>query len=362
MIQGLLSILERYNVEDRHMDISCSDELLKLVRDEMKSYSQVATGLHISEQETCEDNPCDEEERKLAVLMKWKSKNGSAATCRCLAEAFAQMKDLEMAELIVSYVRMGYFTHRHKQSRPDQRPDGDVMPGQALERFPSWECMEYEEQDRVKTQLFEENERVQEEYASCLTRIRKGLSSDVHEVKLALTLKMSKRGVVVPELESAETLDQVFLVIARHTSWFNYGLLEFLVNALHYKSGKQILKAYEDEHLNPYLERSIFLVSSKSLSVHASSSYVPCVMLFDDINDLSAKEAEFVKMRLANQLKIPSLQLTSYDIGSVCLCFGIYKEIFEHELHQEGSLLQTYIQWSDEKSSYVFTIDIFTLL
>ena len=341
------------------MKISCKDELLLLVRDKIsKSYNDIAPYLGLTEQEEHnirDDITLSEEARKLEVLRKWRSKNGSTATCQCLAEAFIKMKDVEIVELIVAYVRTGYFTHHHKQSRADHG-QSNTMPNRALERFPSWEVMEHEEQERVKTQLFEENERIQEKYACYFTRISKELSSlplDVNQVKIALALKMK---VTIPELESATTLDQVFLVIAKHTTWYNYRPLEYLVNVLNY--GREILMEYEDKHLNPYLEQSIFLIPSKSLSPYASSSYVPCVMLFEDISELSAREAKFIEMRLAKQLKIPLLQLKSYDIGSVCLIFGIFEKV----LLQEDSLLKMHIQWKEEMSSYVFTIDIFTLL
>ena len=354
-----------HGIEDRHMKTSCNDELLLLVRDKIsKSYNDVAPYLGLTEQEehNIRDNKMlSEEARKLEVLRKWRSKNGSAATCQGLAEAFIQMKDIETAELIVSYVRTGYFTHHHKQSHSDQR-QSNIMPGKALERFQSWEVMEHEEQEQVKIQLFEENEKIQEEFTCCFTRICKELSSlslDVNQVKLALALKMK---VTIPELEPAKTLDQLFFVIAKHTSWFNYHLLEYLVNVLDYRPGKEILMEYEAKHLNPYLEQSIFLVPSTSLSPYDSSSYVPCVMLFEDISELSAREVKYIQMRLAKQLKIPLLQLRSYDIGSIRLIFGIHREIFEKDFAQEDSLLKMHIQWKEEMNSFMFTIDIFTLL
>ena len=347
------------------MNIDCKDQLLLLVRDKIsKSYNDIAPYFGLTEQEehNIRDNiTSSEEARKLQVLRKWRSKNGSTATCQCLAEAFIKMKDIEIAEFIVSYVGTGYFTYRHKQSHADHG-QSNTMPNRALERFPSWEVMEHEEQERAKIQLFEENERIQEKYAhyfACICKELSSLSLDVNRVKLALALKMK---VTIPEFESATTLDQLFLVIAKHTTWYNYRPLEYLVNVLNYGLAKKILMEYENTYLNPYLKQSIFLVPSTSLSPYASSSYVPCMMLFEDISELSGTETKYIEMRLAKQLKIPLLQLKSYDIGSVHLIFGIHSNIFEKNFSQEDSLLKKHIQWKEEMNSYVFTIDIFSLL
>lgn len=362
------------------MNGTCNDQLLLFVRDNaVKRYNEIAPYLELSEQEeyAIRDDDSSSQIRKLAVLRKWRSKNGSAATCRRLAEAFVKMKDHVTAELIVSHVKNYHFTFLHKQLSPaPSRPD-DVIPGKALiwtpgirtsdalAQFPIWADMELEEREKIIADLYSRSEKIQAIYSHYLTCITKHLSSsfslDVTVVKRALASKVRHNHIAFPELKSAISLSDVFFVLATFTSWFNYRLLQHLVNVLGHESGQKYLADYEDKHLKPYLERSIFLIPRNSLSPYASSSYVPCVMMVDDLSDLSGIEMQFVTKKLASLLEMPSLELMSYNAGSIQLVFGIHKEIFE-DIKQEGSLLRMYIQWSEEKSSYMFTIDMFTLL
>ena len=342
------------------MGVNCDESVLREVSEEMQLFCEVAPYLGLSRQEVDNiraDNP-SEKTRKLAVLNTWSRKNGSDATYSRLARAFLKMKDRHTAEVVVLHVRNVHFTcHQKSQST-------DVSPEKAVEQFQNWKSMSKEEQDGVKEELTEENDEIQKKYAFCLTKLTsrfEEMSLDIKKLKIGLIAYMKGKA-SVSELSSAETISDIFLELAKHTSWFNFCLLEFVVESINDEEGNAILAEYAENTLKPYLERSIFLIPSKSMATYASKSYVPCVMMVDDVKDLSAKETRLIMKRLVKLLGIPSLQLMSFGDGSVRLVFGIHQEIFEYEMHQENSLLQKYAAWNEKDQECIITVDIVTIL
>ena len=341
------------------MDVVCSIELLLTVKDLMKPHEQVAPYLGLSEQKVTNirrDHPHSEEMRKLEVLREWKRQKGSGATRRSLVKAFIKMEDRETAEKIVRQVKMVCITHHH-QSHPN-----DVMPDRALQQYPNWEDMEDEEKEKIKENLIEENDEIKRCYAVCLSTLSECYSESppsLDPIKVALTSYIKgSANTALPELKAAESIGQIFIIIAEHSSWFNYRILELAVDRINNEKGTSIFSSYLEDTLKPYLERSIYLVPRKSMSTHSttSSSYVPCVLVVDGLEGLIAKEVKLIAQKLAKLLQIPSLQLESYECGSLHLIFGIDQEIFEYEFQRKDSPLHKYIE--ENGSAYYLSIDI----
>ena len=341
------------------MDDDCSAELLLTVKDLMKPHEQVAPYLGLSEQKVTNirrDHPDSEEMRKLEVLQEWKRQKGSGATRRSLVKAFLKMRDRETAEKIVRRVKMFCITHHH-QPHPN-----DVMPDRALQQYPNWEDMENKEKEKIKENLIEENDKIERCYAVCIYMLSECYSKNpppLDPIKAALTSYIKGPAkTALPELKAAKSIGQIFIIIAEHSSWFNYAILELVVELINNENGTSIFSSYLKNTLKPYLEHSIYLVPRKSMSTHSttSSSYVPCVLVVDELENLTTKEVKLITRKLAKLLQIPSLQLMSYECGSLHLVFGIYQEIFEYEFQRKDSPLHKYIE--ENGSTYYLSIDI----
>ena len=213
---------------------------------------------------------------------------------------------------------------------------------------------------------------MKEKYATCLTEIAfsfqdRGVS--IERVQMLLLSKLPAKSnatsdseILSNKIEAATSLSKLFVVLARHTSWFNYQFLEFLIEKLANEVEKAMWSSYKNEVLKPFLKRSLFQVPSNSLSSAAMSDVpaVPlCLKLVDDI-DLSTKEALVIKDKLSELLEVPELELTSYDVGSVVLVFSIPKDIFN--LYPAHSVLHQYIEYDKDEGSYYITANIATIL
>ena len=346
------------------MDVACSNELFLTAKESMKPHEQVAPYLGLSEQKVTNirrDYRDSEETRKLQVLREWKRQKASGATRRSLVKAFLKMRDRETAERIVKQVKMFCITCHH-QSRTN-----DVMPNRVLQwRYPRWDEMEDEEKERIKENLIEENDEIKRCYAICLHELSECYSKNPPSqdpIKAALTSYIKDpANTALPELKAATTIGQIFIIIAEHSSWFNYRILELVVDRIKNEKGTSIFSSYLEGTLKPYLERSIYLVPRKSMSTHSttSSSYVPCVLVVDELENLTTKEVKLITWKLAKLLQIPSLQLMSYEYGSLHLVFGIYQEIFEYELkfQRNESPLHKYIEKNEQENTYYLIVDI----
>lgn len=202
------------------------------------------------------------------------------------------------------------------------------------------------------------------QYDVCLTKLARCLtktSIDTYQLKKIMTLYCgSEPENIPPELTSAKTTDGLFHEIRRHSSWFNYNLLELLIQLLNHQEGLELLLQYEKEHLHPYLD-SISLVDIPAASFPstiANSSYTRCVLVANLVG-LTGKDAIIITRRLAEVLQMPSLQLLDC-FENMHLIFGIHSEVFHNAIKREGSLLQKHL--NKEEEVYRIKIDAAKLL
>lgn len=294
-----------------------------------------------------------EKTRKLKVLEEWRNQQGSKATRKALADVFCKMEDNLTVHFIARFIEQYDQIHRttmHHESSVDE-----VSPERG-QNYPSWNEMERDEKVKTKRALIKENFKVKRAYALSLTKICNAVISDnasTSDIKIAL---ISYAGKIIPDLKLATTIPELFLIIAENTSWFNYNLVELVLEACNSQKGRTLLSEYKSDVLKPYLKRSIFEVPAESFPCFAgSSSYVLCAKIVDDKIDLSGEEVMEIHDELAELLQIPSLQLMRYDDGSIRLIFGIHWKIFQHEMRRENSTLCKYMKWNGEKEVYVIT-------
>ena len=323
----------------------------------MGSYELLAPHLDIPESlvdAIQRDTIDDPNQGKLRLLQLWKERRGCGATFLSLAQAFLVIDDRHCAECIVSHAK-----HLSLSRIPNR---GDVFPDQTI---PSWEDMPKEEKEALKEQLLVEVEEVKDKYASCLTDIATSFRKrciDIDDIKMLLLSKLKATDTLSYEIEAAPTIRRVFVTLAKHTSWFNHQLLEFTLQKFGSDEEKRKWSEYQEAVLKPYLMRSLFRVPSKSFSSSATAdgpAIYLCLKLVEDV-DLSAKETLLIKRKLSELLEVPTLELSSYDVGSVILIFAIPKDVFN--LYPPDSVLHQYIEYDKDEGSYYISANITTIL
>ena len=350
----LSAILSSHELEASLLDSVCDDDLFLLVVDQMVSYERLAPCLGVTAVQVHEiqnDNPHNYKLAKQRFLELWRDKSGPSATIHALVCAFLKNGDREATEAIVAYVK-----HISTSCQPSD-PDS-VHPEKAVHRYPNWEDMSKEERKEVKERLVIENRNVKRKYTTYFRRILQSFEKrEVSEIDIKINENLKK----LPELASASSVKEVFYIIMQHSSFFNYQLLEDVIEELGNEEEKKLLCEYKNDILKPYLQRSIFEVPLDSISTRASksSTYYPCLKLLERI-DLSAEEAIIIKHDLAELLQLPSLQLACFDDGSIHLIFTISKEVYDNS--PDTSPLRDYIMWDGSSSSYIITADIVLIL
>lgn len=87
----------------------------------------------------------------------------------------------------------------------------------------------------------------------------------------------------ISEIASAASVCEIFLILSNHLSFFNYQILEAIVEDLGNEDEQTLWSEYKNNILKPYLQRSIFEVPSDSTATLASkfSSYYPSLKLIE---------------------------------------------------------------------------------
>ena len=347
-------------LEASRLNDACDDDLFLVVIDEMKVYEELAPCLGITEAEICEIQNDYRGNYKLAkqnFLQLWRKKNGTSATIYALIIAFLKIGDREVAETIVGYIKQIFLSCQ--QSNLDNVHPEKVAHDQ---RYRNWEDMSKEERKATKEKLVVENCQVRRKFATCFRRISRSFErrkASVNDLKMTLNLAFKKK---LPELVSAANVGEIFVILSEHLSFFNYQLLDTIVDDLGNEEEREILSEYKNDILKPYLQRSIFEVplDSVATSAHKKSSqtrYYLCLKLVENI-DLSGDEIIVIKHNLAKLLQLPSLELAQFDDGSIHLIFSISKEVYDY-IPVASPLHKFIVQ---DKSSYISTADIVLIL
>ena len=343
-----------HQLEASLLDNICDDDLFLVVIDEIESYEELAPYLGISSEEVLKLKSDHPYTVKPKILEIWREKNGAKATIHALVCAFLELKKWKTADNIVGYIK--HISTSCQPSNPDS-----VHPEKAVHHYPNWEDMSKEEKKAIKEKLADENLEVRRKFATCFRRISRSFErreAIMNDLKMTLNLTHLQK---LPELASAASVGEIFVILSEHLSFFNYGLLDVIVEDLGTEEEKQLLSEYKNNVLKPYLQRSIFEVPSDSISTSASksSTYRPCLKLFERV-DLSAYEILIIKRNLAKLLHLPSLELACFDDGSIHLVFSIPKEVYDK--CPDTSLLREYIAQDGSSSSHVITADIVLIL
>ena len=356
----LSSILSSHELEASHLDDVCDDDLFQVVVDNMVEYEILAPSFGVTDvevREIKEDNRFNFKLAKRRFLKLWKDKNGSRATIHALVHAFLKDNNRDIADTIIGYVKEIVISCQ--SSDPDS-----VHPEKAVHRYPNWNDMSKEEKKITKEKLVVENRQVKKKFTTCFRRISQSFERQktcVSSLKTSVRLLKNSK---LPELTSTTSVKEVFFIISQHSSFFNYQLLQDIIEEMKNEEGQWLLSEYKNEVLKPYLQRSIFEVPADSTATSASksSAYMHACLKFPDKIDLPVSELLIIKNDLAELLKLPSraLELADFDEGSILLFFAISKAIYDSS--PSTSPLRKYVMWDSHSLSYIITDNIILIL
>ena len=350
-------LLKKYDIDIENIEKECPDDDDFFIKISMKidDFIEVGRNLKVSERkmETIMQKP-DDSEKKVAVLWAWKRKFGSDATYLALIKAFLDIEDRIMAECIMKYAKDVFIA-------PQSRKISQMAPEKS---FRNWATMSESEQESVRNDLRKENSHVRETYASLIVKLNASfINRNVNPRKVQLFVENygipegSKFSSSAFEFNKDDNMDDVFLILSRHSSWFNHQLFTVTVNNMGDQSEKNMLKQYQEAILIPYLKRCIFEIPSQSFSLSLPLKNTSLFLKVFDKILLSGLEVKAVQQNLAELLGLNTsiLHFQFYEKGCFELVFSVNTAVF-------NPLKCQHLEWDPSREAFRITTELVAIL
>ena len=353
------SILARFNLSKDILEKSCCDNLFIALKTEIESFEDAAPHFGFKQPEIeklCQDFN-KERTRKLQMLWTWRKKNGSDATYISIVKIFLEMKKPQLAEFVLK------FCSENKVPLIDSH----VNPSK-VKKYRNWSSMTKFEQEKVTNALRVENQEIRNKYSSLTDNILTSLEErkiEVDRLKLCVATSLREMSAaLLSKFEHVSTLAGVLLIVhLYYSSWFNIHLFKHIVEKLGSDDDKSQIKSYEEDHLVPYLQRSIFEIPSNSfgpsngtldiisLGLHLPGEVIP-----------TGNDVAVIKHNLSKLLGITdeNLVFIRYDEGSTILIFGLPETLFHTVVLQ--NIIEHYFTPDISKGIYSFSGNLAQIL
>ena len=308
------------------------------------------------------DKP-SERSRKLSLLWKWRSRKGSDATYLAIVDVFLRMKDRNLAEIVLRYVKEMF------QHQP--QPIGSYVYPERVSSYHNWESKSAAEKKQIKDRLYNQNQDIREKYSFLIQNIIDSFEKrniKVKRLKIFLdtygsvtNIPRPTHAMLLSQFENASDLDDVFLVLCGHySSWFNIRLLNAIVTQFGNDEDQKKMKIYEDELLH-YLQRSLFQIPSKSFPPsHENPGLVTLFLLLPNDTIPTGEDVNNITCNLSQLLGISDgiLQFLGFEDCSILLIFGVPEQLLHINALQ--SLIEKYFTYDVTRKGY--TINDLTLI
>ena len=341
----------------------CEDDTFLVAIKDMKPYDDMAPYLGMREQRVraIARSTASEQTKSLDMLRHWKRQRGTDATHLVLIKGLLEAEDCTTAEAVAAHVK-----HIDDKMIISNELKCSISPEKALD---NWNEMSPAEQDEVKVQVLEKNHEIQKAYSRLLVKL---CSSYIERNALPGMIKLCIQGYIdklinesstldpqgwlYQELSSTKTMLDMFSVIGENTTWFNFLLLEAVVENTGNEVEQSLLEEYLSEKLVPYLRCSVYTIPSKATAPDS----VPLYLKVSDDIKFSGSNVHTLQIRLAKLLSVPSLEFKAVSEGCIQLMFSIPKALFE--CYPIKSSLYRYIKWEETVKGYMITADITQIL
>ena len=345
----LSSLLLKYSLSNSDIDRKCDDMLFQTLLPQMSNIHDTAPCFGFTQQEIEEiqiDKP-SERSRKLSLLWKWRSRNGSDATYLAIVDVFLRMKDQNLAEIVLQHVK-GMFQHQ-------SQPIGSYVYPERVNSYDNWERKSAAEKEQIKNRLYSQNQDIRGKYSFLIQNIIDSFEKRNIKVQRLKIFLDTYGSMPLSQFESASDLVDVFSVLCRYySSWFNIRLLKAIVNEKRFGSDedRKETEIYEDELL-VYLQRSLFEIPSKSFAPgHQNAGLIPLFLLLPNDIVPTGEDVKNITRNLSQLLDISGgiLQFLGFEDCSILLIFGVPEQLFHINALQ--SLIEKYFTYDVTRKGY----------
>ena len=160
----------------------------------------------------------------------------------------------------------------------------------------------------------------------------------------------SKRGSLGSELQKAETVDDVIVIVRDYSSFFNYHMLENIINILGGEQDRRNLAKYLEEFAE-YAKRKVFECPRELGTMNEDGCANIFVTLDEIYDDCTLSSLEHFRCELQEILNIPSgvvITLCRVELGSLKLIFqiplSVQRSIFPLSGNQEAALIKSGVE------------------
>jgi len=117
------------------------------------------------------------------------------------------------------------------------------------------------------------------------------------------------------ELWKAESIDHVFFILRHYVSFFNYNIIEHVINELGSAEDCERLQKYKAE-LDEYSKRSVFECPSYSVS---QPDHANLVVKIEGVLECNVKQLETFKARVSSIIHVSKYTLRLCSVKKGCL-------------------------------------------
>ena len=353
-------LLTRFNLSKHNLEKPCCDNLFMALKTEIPSFEDAAPHFGFKPPEIVElrTDGSQERERRLKMLWKWKEKNGSDATYLAIVKIFLEMKNKQLAEVVLTFIC---------EKKIPLIIDSHVNPLK-VKKYASWNSMSKSEKEKVTNTLLVENQIIRNKYSLLVDGILASFEKRKIEVDRLKLIIITSLGEIADALqykyENASTLARVLLILhMSHGSWFNIQLFKSIVQKLGSDDDKRNMKAYEQNDLVPYLQRSIFEIPSNSFGPDSGTAdHISLGLRLPNDVIPTGNHVAVISHNLSQLLGIPDgiLVFIRYDEGSTILIFAVPEALLHVALLQ--SVIGEYFTPDISKGTYNFRGDLTEIL
>lgn len=332
----------------------CDDDLFSEILEHIDDFKKVGNGLRISSKYIDSISQSDESdvERKADVLYAWKSENSTTATFIKLIIAFLNMENKAAVNSILAYLS--------KRSTSESNSiTYKLNPHKAKKRYPNWERLSENEKEKTRNKLMAENRDVRKAYTVFIYKLKCSFTQRKVDPSDVQSIVKSFCSAEVFSFSKDDNIGITFTEITGHCTWFNYESLKVIVEILCDDAESKYLKTYEDEHLRPYLNRSIF-----EIPCTPSRNQSRADLLFKVPMELTGNQVKAIQQNLAAFLGFDSsaiFHFECYEEGCIDLIFSLPKVILLKgfsNFHQPF----TNVVRDESRKCYRAMVDLLTVL
>ena len=359
-LNELSDVIRSKEIDADELTAPCDNGLFLALAKQILSHEEIGYTLGLTKPDIEHINKDHKEtkEKIMAVLFEWRRKVGSSqATHLVLVEALLNMDDRDTAEFVLDHILHQQNVLKESWQEHARIPFTPQLGDSS--KYCDWSSLGEKEQEQIKSELLEENEKVKFAFGSVIIKLLKSFEEnkvDFRRVKIYLRAVFSS---VQHDLERCNDLVDLFEILAKHRSWYNFELLECVVNEFGTQADKEILNDYITNVLQPYLKRSIFEIPPSSLCNHyrETESLHLHLKLPDHDLSLSGVDVKLIQIKLAKRLKmnVGSFELCSYCAGCIELEFAL--EIDTND-KQKMMLLNECAAWNTNKGAYTVALSL----